>query len=145
MVVYKIVVAGKPYIGMTFDLKRRSREHLARIGNNPMYKVATDDELRNIEVIWEYKGESTNKKYLKSVLKKKEIELIKQHNSYLNGWNQQVANELPSQSLRKYILDSKLTKDPVLISQLEWKIQNTNLPMKEYLRLCSLLWGELNE
>ena len=140
-VVYRFYVAGKPYIGMTLNLVKRSREHLGRTGRNPMYKVATDEELKSIEVLYTYTGKSKKRSYIRSKLKEKETELIKQNNSFLNGWNQQIANELPSQSIKKYILDYQLIKDEQLYEQINWKLSNTNLPWKVQSRLQRELWN----
>ena len=84
-VVYRFYVAGKPYIGMTQNLAKRSREHLSRIGRNPMYKVATDKELKSMEVIYTYTGKSKKTSYIRSILKEKETYYIKQNNSFLDG------------------------------------------------------------
>ena len=70
---------------MTLNLDRRSREHLGRTGRNPMYRVATDEELKSVEVLYTYEGKSTKRSYISSKLKQKETYYIKQNNSFLNG------------------------------------------------------------
>lgn len=124
-VVYIFYVAGKPYIGQTTDLDRRWKQHQQHIGKNPMYKLWNN--VKFPVILYTYNGKSTNKSYIRSILLQKETEFIIKYDSFLNGWNQQVGNSQPSQTLKKYILDYRLTKDKELLRKLEWKLENTNL------------------
>lgn len=104
-----------------------------------MYKVWDNPE--KPKVLYQYTGKSTNLSYIKRVLRKQETHYIKYYNSFLDGWNQQIYNERPSQTLKKYILDYKLTKNKKLLTQIEWKLDNCNIYGKEHTKLRALLWG----
>lgn len=124
-VVYMFYVAGKPYIGQTTDLNKRWKQHQQHIGNNPMYQVWSNVDFPVI--LYQYEGKSNNKSYIRSILLQKETEFIIKYDSFLNGWNQQVGNAQPSQTLTKYILDYRMTRDQELLAKIEWKLSNTNL------------------
>lgn len=140
--VYKIIAGGKPYIGVTKNLNMRWYQHKkdAEKSSKVFYRALKED-LDNKKVLIYVIFETKNRLNLEQF----ETLEIKKHNSFLDGWNQQLANELTSQTLRKYILDYKMLKDPQLLEQIEWKLQYNNMPRREVASLTKLLWGKLDE
>lgn len=129
-VVYIWEVNGKMYIGQTSNEYVRFHQHFK---NKPksifdkqlkMALQSTSKPVIKYGVL--YAAKTNNSKDLKQI----ETKFIRELNTFLNGWNQQINNELPSQTIKKYILDYKLTKDPVLFETLEWKLDNCNLSHK---------------
>ena len=137
--IYKIIAGGKPYIGVTFDLRLRWKQHKqeAQKNNKKAFYKALKYSLDNNDVMVYVLFESDTRDNLEQF----ESLEIRKHNSFLNGWNQQIANELPSQTIKKYILDYHLIKDEELYEQIDWKISNTNLPWKVQSQLQRELWN----
>lgn len=139
-VVYKLTIAGRPYIGSTLNFKLRYRQHQKHAGKNPMYKQFAAGSPIEYEILYRYTGKSVRRKYIKQVIQREEIKQIRAHNSFLEGWNQTIGGEPPSLTLNKYILDVKLTKDKNLAKNIDWKLENSNIPGKIKRKLQSKLY-----